>query len=233
MDPTSAHTAPEPASYRLLIVEDDADIRQLLDLLLRRTGEYAEVRSVEDAETALAGGSTDAPAAPDTTDAPAPGPAPDLVLLDIGLPGMSGLEALPKFRAAWPDAQLIMLTIRQDDQAIFDALCAGADGYLLKDTPPERLLQALRDVRDGGSVMSPAVARRVTQSFKPAAQSPLSARETEILALLCDGLQYAAIGERLFLSGHTVRVHIRNIYRKLHVHSRAEAVRKALGDRLI
>ncbi|MGI9541667.1 MAG: response regulator transcription factor, partial [Cyclobacteriaceae bacterium] len=119
------------------------------------------------------------------------------------------------------------------DDSVFNSLLAGATGYLVKDTPPSELLDSIKEVYEGGSPMSTHIARRIVTSFKVSTHSPLTGRETEILQKLCDGQNYKIIAEALFVSGHTVRAHIKNIYEKLHVHSRAEAVKKALKDRLI
>ncbi|HQU74101.1 MAG TPA: response regulator transcription factor, partial [Calditrichia bacterium] len=124
-------------------------------------------------------------------------------------------------------------TIQEDDQSIFDSICAGATGYLLKDTPPADLLAAIKEVYEGGSPMTASIARRVVSSFKKNVENPLTKRENEILARLCDGENYRDIAGALFISGDTVRAHIKNIYRKLQVSSRAEAVKKALKDGLI
>jgi len=132
------------------------------------------------------------------------------------------------------ETDFIMLTIMQDETSIFNSLCAGASGYLLKDTPPSELLQSIKEVFKGGSPMSTNIARKVILSFqKTTPPSPLSNRETEILKLLCDGMNYRSIAEKIFLSSHTVKSHIKNIYKKLHVNSRAEAVKKAIKDNLL
>ena len=153
--------------------------------------------------------------------------------MDIELPGMSGIEAATEFRRRWPDIDVVMLTVHADDELVFQALAAGATGYLLKETGTDRILDALREVRRGGSPMSRSIARRVVESFRPASESPLSARETEVLALLCEGHSYQRIARELFISEDTVHFHIKNIYRKLQVHSKSAAVARALRDRLV
>lgn len=160
-------------------------------------------------------------------------PEADVVLLDIGLPGKSGIEGIGEIKRRFPDAQVIMLTVFEDDKNIFEAIRAGANGYLLKKTPPAKLLLAIEDAASGGMPMTPFVARQVVDMFKryiPPEKENLSltARESEVLALLVDGLNYAMIAEKLFISLDTVRNHIRHIYEKLHVHSKAEAVAKAM-----
>ncbi|MEM8891968.1 MAG: response regulator transcription factor, partial [Bacteroidota bacterium] len=158
---------------------------------------------------------------------------PDVVLMDINLPGMSGIEGVKKLKAQQPDLDIIMLTIQVDDHSVFESICAGATGYMIKSTPPAALLQAIEEVNKGGAPMSANIARKVLGSFRRSSDSPLSDRETEILRLLCEGQNYKSIAEALFVSGHTVRSHIKNIYKKLHVNSRAEAVKKAMRDKLV
>ncbi|MFQ5602715.1 MAG: response regulator [bacterium] len=200
------------------VVEDDREIRQLLTLIIDSSPGFSCKQSFNDCETAI----------PAIEKNP-----PDVVLMDIDLPGMSGIEGVKRLKVKLPDTDFIMLTIKEDDDSIFDSICAGATGYLVKDMPPADLLQAIKDVYAGGSPMSANIARRIVTSFKKNTQSPLTPRETEIMQKLCDGDNYKTIAESLFISGDTVRAHIKNIYRKLHVSSRAEMVKKAIRDRLI
>jgi DNA-binding NarL/FixJ family response regulator len=158
---------------------------------------------------------------------------PDVVLSDLGLPGISGIEVVGRLRELLPNLPILVLTIHGEDQHVFDALCAGACGYLLKDTEPARLLSAIRELHAGGAPMSPEVARRgvwMFQKFAPARpeQSRLSEREKEVLQLLAEGHSYKTTAEKLFLSVDAIRFHVRNIYEQLHVHSKTEAVTKAL-----
>ena len=162
-----------------------------------------------------------------------PGYKPHIILMDIHLPGMSGIECTQKLSTKIPDTQILMLTIQDDDDSIFDSLCAGASGYLLKGTPPAQLIAALEEAHKGGAPMSPKIARKVVKSFRVSSKSPLSDRETEVLKLLCKGENYRSIAEALFVSTNTIKAHIKNIYQKLHVNTRAEAVSKALKDKLI
>lgn len=201
------------------IVEDDDEIRQTLALIINGTPGYFCKHTFVDAESAVK---------------ELPSLYVNVVLMDIELPGITGIEAIKKLKPKLSETDFIMLTIKQDETSIFNSLCAGASGYLMKDTPPSELLQSIKEVHKGGSPMSTNIARKVILSFqKTSPPSPLSDRETEILQLLCDGMNYRSIAEKIFLSSHTVKSHIKNIYRKLHVNSRAEAVKKAIKDDLL
>ncbi len=200
------------------IVEDDGEISEMLSLIIDRSPGYSCKQSYGDCEHAIEGISKS---------------PPDVVLMDIDLPKMNGIKGVKILKEKFPETDFIMLTIQEDDDSVFNSLCAGATGYLLKDTPPAALLTSIREVRDGGSPMSPSIARRIIGSFKPNSTSPLTSRETEILEKLCDGENYRAIAEKLFISGHTVRAHIKSIYKKLQVNTRAGAVKKAINDKLI
>ena len=160
---------------------------------------------------------------------------PDVLLADIGLPGISGVEGVRLIHRQFPSLPILILTVHDDNDLVFAAVCAGACGYLLKETDPERLIQCIREVRDGGAPMSPQIARKVVTMFRsfspPPAQDALSSRQTEILNLLADGNSYKACAEILSVSTDTIRFHVRNIYSRLHVNSRAEAVAKAFGLR--
>ena len=203
---------------RVLIVEDDAEIRQLLYLLVSKSDQFECIGKFSNCEDALD---------------PILELKPDVVLMDIELPGLSGIEGIARIRETSEESDFIMLTIRDDDDSIFDSLRAGATGYLLKDTPPGTLLSAIEEVYRGGSPITPSIARRITQSFQPSGNSPLSERETQVLEELCNGKSYNSIAEKFFISGHTVRAHIKNIYKKLHVNSRGQAVSEALKKRII
>ena len=163
----------------------------------------------------------------------------DVILMDIGLPGMNGIEAIRKARELNPDLNFLMLTIYEDSEMVFQALCAGACGYLVKKTPPSRLLEAIKDIYDGGSPMSSQIARQVIYEFQKEKnlasdnEYSLSNREKGVLNLLSNGKSYHEIGDQLFISVDTVRHHIRNIYKKLHVHSQSEAVAKAIRKKII
>ena len=166
------------------------------------------------------------------------GEGPRVILVDIGLPGMSGIEGIPILRARFPNAALLVLTIYDDDERIFAALCAGASGYLLKKTPPARLLESLREVVEGGAPMSLEVARKVIalfREFKPPerADCDLTPHELRLLQLLAEGFNYKTAAAKLGLSVNTISFHMRRIYEKLHVHSKSEAVAKGLRTRIV
>lgn len=163
---------------------------------------------------------------------------PDIVLMDIGLPGMSGVDGVRLLRAKHPGLKVVMLTVYDNNERVFEAICAGADGYLLKTTPPAQLLEALRDIVAGGAPMSPTVSRRVLEMFqrshgKTSGEFDLSQREAEILHHLVEGNSYKMIAGKLSISAHTVNFHLKNIYRKLHVNSKSEAVAAALRNRIV
>jgi DNA-binding NarL/FixJ family response regulator len=162
------------------------------------------------------------------------GEKPDVVLMDINLPKMSGIECAEQLKLKFPDLQIMMLTVYQDDDKIFRSLVAGATGYILKKTPPAELLTAIRSLHEGGSPMSDQIARRVVEAFQKLGRSSkladnLSERENEILTYLARGYQDKEIADQLFLSIKTVHTHLRNIYQKLQVRSRTEAVVKFLN----
>lgn len=205
-------------TIKVVIVEDDPEIRQLLSLIIGGSPGFECKQTYSNCEDALKG-------IPETPS--------DVVLMDIDLPKKSGIEGVQILKEKCPETDFIMLTIHEDDDSVFNSLCAGATGYLLKDTPPADLLNSIQEVHSGGSPMSPAIARKIIGSFRAHSDSPLSARETEVLEKLCDGDNYKSIADLLFISGHTVRAHIKSIYKKLHVNSRAEAVKRAINDKLI
>ena len=156
---------------------------------------------------------------------------PDIVLMDIGLPNISGIEGVRTVKANFPLVEVLMFTVFEDDDKIFNAIRLGASGYLLKKTPPEGILDAVRELYNGGSPMSPSIARKVIQAFREAPSNvtdeyQLTTRESEILYSLVDGLSYKKMAEKYFVSISTIRTHICNIYHKLHVNSKSQAVAK-------
>ena len=203
---------------RVCLVEDDERIRESLIILIEGTDGYRCVGAYESAEEALR----------DLKRVDA-----DVVLMDINLPGMSGVECVQQLKVMKPTLQILMLTVYEDADKIFASLEAGASGYFLKRTPPDQLLQGIRDVHTGGSPMSAQIARKVVESFKrehPPADtaSSLTDRETEILDLLSKGKRNKEIADLLFISPSTVHTHIHNIYEKLHIRSRSEAILRHL-----
>ena len=203
-------------TIRVAIVEDDHDIRQSFETIISGAPGYACINTYDNAEAAV-------------EDIPVQ--KPDVVIMDIHLPGMTGIDAVRILKVAMPALQIAMCTVYEDDEHIFNALRAGASGYLLKRTTPEKLLEAVSDLYQGGSPMSSEIARRVVASFqKTTAPSPelasLTPREKEILDLLAKGYLYKEIAAELFISIETVKRHIHNIYEKLHVQTRTEALNK-------
>ncbi len=165
---------------------------------------------------------------------------PSVLLMDIGLPGMSGIEGIKEVKALLPDLTILVLTVYEENELIFDALCAGASGYLVKKTPPSKLIEAIREASEGGAPMSSHIARKVIELFHKKNISDtksdlesLTSREKEILGKLVEGNSFKAIADSLFISIETVRFHFKNIYKKLHVHSQSEAVVKVMKERLL
>ncbi len=201
------------------IVEDSEPVRNTLTKLIDRTEEFRCVSQYANAEAALEG---------------LPKDKPEVVIMDINLPGMNGVECVRQLKAKLPEVQVMMLTAYEDTENIFNALAAGASGYLLKRTPREELLAAIKEVQRGGSPMTTHIARKVVQSFqKPAAAPPpvesnLSEREQQVLDCLSQGFLYKEIAEKLGISYETVHTYIRRIYEKLQVRTRTEAVAKFL-----
>lgn len=164
---------------------------------------------------------------------------PDVVLMDIELPGINGIEAVAMIKEEFPDIKILMQTIFDDDEKIFNSICAGAEGYILKHTSPAEIMEAIKEIYEGGSPMTPSIANRVLKMVKvrpePGSKESfdLSIREKEILTCLVKGMSYKMIADSCFISIETVNVHIKNIYKKLHVHSKSEAVAKAIRGRIV
>jgi len=198
------------------IIEDDGPAREIFADWIRRARGFHCISDYDNAESAIAS---------------LPSQHPDVVLSDINLPGMSGIECVRVLKQQMPNTQFVMLTVYEDSNHLFDALSAGASGYLLKQTSRSELLSALQDVHSGGSPMSSNIARKVVQSFRRAEPSldesaKLTPREFEVLQLLARGDLYKEIADQLKISIPTVNTHVRSIYEKLHVRSRAQAVAK-------
>jgi len=205
---------------KVAIIEDDREVREALTVLIGDAPDITVTGAWPDCESAVK---------------EVLAQAPDVVLMDIDLPGISGIEGIRKIRAGNDAIDILVLTILEKDDVVFRALAAGACGYLVKNDQPDQLLAAIREVRAGGAPMSTQIARRVVESMhlRPASPSPLTSRETEVLEELCTGKSYKMIADALFISEETVRRHLKSIYRKLEVHSKSEAVIKALQDRLV
>jgi DNA-binding NarL/FixJ family response regulator len=206
---------------RVAVIEDQRDIREGLTFLIANTAGFCSAGAFDSVEAALAG-------LEDT----------DVALIDIGLPGLSGIEGIRLLKQRHPSLRLIALTVYEDEEKVFQALCAGASGYLLKKTTPSRLIEGLRDAASGGSVLSPEVATRVIALFKEfrppeTADYGLTPHETRLLTLLGDGHSYKTAAAELGSSVNTVGFHMKSIYTKLEVHSKSEAVAKALRSRLL
>jgi DNA-binding NarL/FixJ family response regulator len=201
------------------IVEDDEEIRANLTHRIGETPSLRLLGSYADAESAMAD---------------LPHRKPDVVLMDINLPGMDGVECVRQLKSKLPSSQFVMLTVYEDNNRLFKSLMAGASGYLLKRTPPAKLVAAIKEAHAGGSPMTPQIARRVVQHFQQLPQpsselQKLTPRETEVLTQLAKGFRYKEIVDNLGISPGTLHSYIRNIYEKLHVHSRTEAVVKFLN----
>ena len=212
----------EDSAISIVIVEDDRRIREGLRILLDGTPGFRCLDSWRSVEDALANTWDEVPA---------------VALIDIGLPGMSGIEGLGLLRARYPETSFVVLTVYEDDERIFQALCAGASGYLLKRTPPAKLLDSMREVVSGGAPMSPEIARRVVDLFRTVkppdrADYNLTPHELRILKLLVAGHSYKSAAAELGIAFHTIAFHVQNIYQKLQVHSKSEAVAKALRSGL-
>jgi len=208
---------------KVAIIEDQRDIRECLTFLINGTEGYSctgSFRTMEEAVDKIGR------------------QLPDVVLSDIGLPGMNGIEGIRILKERYPNLLMLMLTVYDDDERIFDAMCAGASGYLLKKTPPARLIESLREAVLGGAPMSPEVARRVIALFRDIrpperADYELTPHETRLLKLFVEGHNYKTAAVELGVSVNTVNFHVRSIYGKLQVHTRSEAVAKALLNRLV
>jgi DNA-binding NarL/FixJ family response regulator len=216
-------TAPQSAIIKVSIIEDRREIREALTMLINGTDGFRCVGSYRSMEEAL-----------DRIN----GAIPDVVLSDIGLPGMNGIEGIRILKERYPNLTVLMLSVYEDDERIFDALCAGACGYLLKRTSPARLIECLKEAVQGGAPMSPEVARRVVSLFREIrpperADYQLTPHEMRLLKLLVQGHNYKTAAAELGVSFHTIHFHMRNVYDKLQVHSKSEAVSKALRDRII
>jgi DNA-binding NarL/FixJ family response regulator len=221
--PRHAYTTDVLQPIRVALVEDQSVTREGLSLLIggspgfEMCGEYGSMEE----------------AFPGIRSSP-----PDVLLADIGLPVMSGIEGVRRIHEQWPELPILMLTVQGDSDSVFESVCAGACGYLLKETPPERLIESIRELHSGGAPMSPGIARKVVAMFQKIAPPKqedlqLSTRQLEILGMLAEGHSYKTCADSLDVGIDTVRSHVRRIYERLHVHSRSEAVWKALHEGLL
>lgn len=205
------------------LVEDNKDLRIGTAYVLRAAQQFEVVGAYETAEELI-----------DSYD----DIQPEVIIMDIELPGMNGIEATRQIKIAHPNVQIVILSVFEDDENVFQAICAGACGYITKPVLPDRLHDIVEQAFGGSSPMSPHIARRVLEMFKqyippPKSDYNLTQREIEVLDYLIQGFDNKSIAEKLFLSTFTIRAHIRNIYDKLHVHSKSQAVAKALKERLV
>jgi DNA-binding NarL/FixJ family response regulator len=210
-------------SIRVVIIEDVREVRESLAVLINGTQGFKCVGSYYSMEAALSSLGEE---------------PPDVILTDIGLPGMTGVRGTELLRERFREVPILALTVYDNDDQVFDALCAGASGYLLKNTPPARLLDSIREAANGGAPMSPEVARRVIRLFREfrppeTASYHLTAQETQVLKLLIEGHYKKTAAREMGISTYTVSFHLKNIYAKLQVHSKTEAVAKALRERLV
>jgi DNA-binding NarL/FixJ family response regulator len=208
---------------RVVVIEDQRELREGLRVLLDFTPDFSCVKSFSSMEEALENIEAD---------------LADLILTDIGLPRMNGIDGTRILRKKFPDLPIIVLTIHGEDDKIFQALCAGASGYLLKTTAPAKIVEAIKEVLEGGAPMSPEVARRVVhlfRTFNPPAQAEyrLTEQERRILKMIVEGHHYKTAAYELGIATRTVAFHLKNVYEKLQVHSKSEAVAKALRERII
>lgn len=221
-NPNTGQAKPD-APIRVIIIEDLRDVREGLKLLINGSPSFHCAGSYSSIEDALAAIDELEPF--------------DIIMTDLGLPGLSGIEGIRLFHERMPDVAVLALTIHENDDKIFNALCAGATGYLLKNTAPARLLEALREAASGGAPMSPEVARRVVQLFRDfrpvSATYDLTPQERQLLKLLVEGHHKKTAADKMGISFHTVSFHLKNIYEKLQVHSKSEAVAKALREHLV
>ena len=206
----------------LLIYEDDKDLREALYQLLSATNEFVVQCMFDNCDTIEV----------DLKDLKT-----DVILMDIDMPGTSGIEGVRRAKAVKPDVTVVMFTVFEDDNKIFDAICAGADGYLLKKTPPDKIIDALKDIHNGGAPLTPSIAKKVLSFFpKTSPQNtdvPLTDKEHDVLQQLVNGNSYKQIAHTLDIAIETVRTHIKHIYSKLHVNSASQAVAKAIRNKIV
>jgi DNA-binding NarL/FixJ family response regulator len=205
-------------SNRIEIVEDNEVVRDGLRLLINSMSEHTIVGAYDSCEKAIKNLEQD---------------DPEIILMDLDLPGISGIEGIQRIKKSHPEIDILVITVHEDSEMVFEALCAGASGYITKKANHAQLLDAIQEVKSGGAPMSTRIARMVVESFQKNQNSPLTARETEVLSLLSKGKSYSVIADELFVHKETVKSHIKNIYFKLQVNCKADALEKARKNKLI
>lgn len=203
---------------RIIIIEDNIQISEAFTLLLSLRPDFTVIRSYNNCEDAIENLERD---------------RPNIILMDVDLPGMSGIQGTKIIKKIFPTADILIITVFENGKTVFDALCAGASGYLTKNSDQDKLLNAIDEVINGGAPMSSKIARLVVQSFQKNNNSPLTERETEILSQISEGKSQTSIADQLCVSKETVKYHIKNIYIKLQVNNKADAIKKGNEDRLI
>ena len=203
---------------RIVIVEDNDAVREGFSLIINSVSNYYVVSTYDNAEDCIKNLKKD---------------KPEIILMDLELPGMNGIDAIAAIKKQNPGIELIVNTIYENSDLVFQALCAGASGYITKNTNHTELLDAIDEVIQGGAPMSSKIAKLVVNSFQKNPNSPLSSRETEVLELLAKGKSYSMIAQELFITKETAKSHIKNIYSKLQVNSKSEAIAKATKEKLI
>jgi DNA-binding NarL/FixJ family response regulator len=210
------------AKLRIALFEDNHDLRDSLSMMIAGVEEFELTGVYPNAQRILSKIEQS---------------HPDVVLMDINMPGLSGIEATQEIHHHYPDIRILMQTVFDEDDKVFASLCAGASGYILKNTKPEKLFQAIKEVAAGGVFFTPVIASKVMTHFQGSPAQPefvmLTEREKEVLTHLVNGLQYKEIAEKIFLSYEAVHSHVKKIYEKLHVNSKSEAVVKAIRNKLV
>ena len=208
----------EQRTCKIVIIEDNDVVRDGFSLLISSLSEHEVIATYETCEAAIKNLDKD---------------NPDLILMDLELPGMTGIEGTRLIKKVRPETEILIITVHDDNDLVFQALVAGATGYITKNAPYNRILDAINEVGKGGAPMSSNIARMVVESFQRNQNSPLSPRETEVLELLSEGKSYSVIADELFIHKETVKSHIKNIYFKLQVNSKAAAIEVAKKNKLI
>ena len=203
---------------RIIIIEDNDIVKEGFKLLISSLSNHEVVATYESCEDAIRSLEKD---------------KPDIVLMDIELPGMNGIEGTRIIKKQHPEIEILVITVHDDSDLVFQALVAGASGYITKNAPHNKILDAINEIAEGGAPMSSKIARLVVESFQRNQNSPLSPRETEVLELLSEGKSYSVIADELFIHKETVKSHIKNIYYKLQVNSKAAAIEVAKKNKLI